>query len=292
MLEPFPGFATERVKTSGAEIHLRRGGRGPAVLLLHGFPQTHLAWWKVAPGLAQRFSVVVPDLRGYGASSKPDGGPDHAGYAKRTMAQDMVETMAALGHTSFAVVGHDRGARVAYRLALDHAARVTKLAVFDIVPTYVMWTRMNRRLASQAYHWVFLSQPADLPERLIAGDPGYFVHDCIKRWTPRPDRLEPAVVDAYIRSFSAPDAIHAACEDYRAGATLDFAHDEADFGKRKISCPTLALWGESGYGKRSSDALDVWREWADDVSGHALPCGHFVPEEAPEATLTALEKFL
>lgn len=290
--ELFPGFTTERIATRGAEIFLRRGGSGPPVLMLHGYPQTHAMWHQIAPALARRFSLVLPDSRGYGRSSKPPGGADHSAYAKRAMAQDMVEVMAALGFKTFAVVGHDRGARVGYRLALDHPAQVTRLAVMDIVPTHTMWSRMNKALANAAFHWTFLAQPFDLPERLIGADPAYFLTALVRRWAAKPEAIDPRAMAEYLRAFSDPACIHASCEDYRAGATLDDAHDEADFGRRKIACPVLALWGESGFGKRSGDALEVWRQWAGQVSGHSLPCGHFVAEEAPAETLAALERFL
>jgi haloacetate dehalogenase len=295
MTAPFPGFSQHRIRTKGAEINLRRGGEGPPVLLLHGYPQTHLCWHRVAPQLARRFTVVTPDLRGYGDSSKPPSTSDHAPYSKRAMAQDMVEVMAELGFARFALVGHDRGARVAYRMAFDHPAVVTRLAVLDIVPTYTTWKRMEMSRGLKTYHWFFLAQPDGLPERLIAADPAYYLKEKLRRWSGSVDAFPGSIVADYIRCFSDPACIHATCEDYRAGATIDFEHDKADYGTRKISCPMLALWGERGFGKGSDDSpspLADWREWADDVRGGPIRCGHFLPEEAPEETLKALEEFL
>jgi haloacetate dehalogenase len=291
----FPGFNRHRIRTAGADINLCRGGEGPPLLLLHGFPQTHAMWHRLAPALAQRFTVIAADLRGYGDSSKPPSTPDHAAYSKRVMAQDMVEVMAQLGWTTFAVVGHDRGARVAYRMALDHPRTVTKLCVLDVVPTYTIWSRMDMRSALTTYHWLFLAQPDGLPETLIGADPGYYLRETLRRWADRQDAFDPGAMAEYVRCFSDSAAIHAACEDYRAGATLDFEHDKADHGRRKIACPVLALWGQRGFAKGNDDVEDpvaVWREWADDVRGHGVRCGHFLAEENPDDTLRALENFL
>jgi haloacetate dehalogenase len=291
----FPGFSQHRIGTRGAEINLRRGGEGPPVLLLHGYPETHLCWHRVAPDLARRFTVVTPDLRGYGDSSKPPSAPDHAPYSKRAMAQDMVEVMAQLGYRRFPVVGHDRGARVAYRMALDHPDVVAKLAVLDIVPTYTTWMRMQMSRGLDTYHWFFLAQPDGLPEHLIGGDPAYYLKEKLRRWSDSVDAFPGSVVAEYVRCFSNPLCIHATCEDYRAGATVDFELDEADYGRRRIACPVLALWGESGFAKGNDDSDDPladWREWADDVQGQPIRCGHFLPEEAPEETLKALGGFL
>lgn len=295
MAAMFPGFIQDRVRTGGAEINIRRGGKGPPVLLLHGYPQTHACWHKVAPQLARRFSVVVADLRGYGDSSRPPSAADHAPYAKRAMAQDMVEAMAKMGWERFAVAGHDRGARVAYRMALDHPQVVTKLAVLDIVPTYTTWTRMEMRRGMATYHWFFLAQPDGLPERLIGADPAYYLRETLRRWAGRPDAFTPEAMAEYERCFADPACIHATCEDYRAGASIDYETDKADYRRRKITCPVLALWGERGFGKGkddSADPLEDWREWADDVRGQPIRCGHFLPEEAPAETLAALEAFL
>jgi haloacetate dehalogenase len=285
----FEGFERKQIETSGATINLVAGGSGPPVLLLHGYPESHVMWHRVAPALANEHSVVAMDLRGYGDSSKPPGGDDHAGYSKRAMALDGVEVMRALGHERFAVVGHDRGARVAYRMALDHPASVTKLAVLDILPTYEVYRSVNRLIATAYYHWFFLIQPYDLPERLIGADPQYFFRTALGRWSGGGIEVfaEEALAE-YLRCFSDPATVHATCEDYRAGATLDFAHDAEDLGKRKIACPTLALYGR---GVALFKPLEVWPEWADDVRGFELPCGHFLPEEAPDETVAALREF-
>jgi haloacetate dehalogenase len=288
----FDGFTTERVRTSGAAIHLVRGGQGPPVLLLHGYPQTHVMWHEVAPRLARKFTVVAPDLRGYGDSDRPEPDADHTAYAKRAMARDQVEVMTALGFSRFAVVGHDRGGRVAYRLALDHPDRVTRLAVLDIVPTADTWLAMDHARARGSFHWLLLCQPADLPERLIGADPEYFLRHLLGRWSGGANRLSPAAVAEYVRCFRDPAVIRATCEDYRAGATVDLALDMADRGTKRIACPVLVLWGERGGGGLGVDALAIWREWAADVRGHAVPGGHFLAEEAPEETYASLREFL
>lgn len=288
----FDGFARARIETAEAEINLVYGGSGPPVLLLHGYPQTHAMWHLVAPRLAERFTVVVPDLRGYGDSSKPPGGPDHAGYSKRALAGDQVELMAALGCERFAVVGHDRGGRVAHRLALDHPERVARVAVLDIVPTYAVFARTNKEVALSTYHWFFLSQPFDLPERLIGADPGYFLRWHLRSWSGGEDRFfAPEAVAEYERCFADPASIQATCEDYRAGASIDLVHDEADLG-RKLACPLLVLWGAQGKNDRLFDILASWRERAEDVRGRGLPCGHFLAEELPEETARELCSFL
>lgn len=291
----FPSFLQLKARAAGAEINLRRAGDGPPLLLLHGYPQTHVNWHRIAPALAARFTVIAPDLRGYGDSEKPPSSPDHSPYSKRAMALDMIEIMAQFGWRRFAVAGHDRGARVAYRMALDHPEAVTKLVVLDIVPTYTMWARMEMRRALGTYHWMFLAQPDGLPETLIGSNPDYFLRETLRRWAGRPDVFAPEAMDEYIRCFRDPAMIHATCEDYRAGATLDYELDRADYRTRRITCPVLAVWGQRGFAKGSDDASDPlgdWREWADDVRGHPIRCGHFLPEEAPLETLAALEAFL
>jgi haloacetate dehalogenase len=282
----FDGFAESRIDTGEAEIHVRHGGSGPPLLLLHGYPQTHAMWHRIAPRLAEAFAVVAPDLRGYGRSSKPATTDDHEPYSKRAMARDQVALMGALGHERFAVCGHDRGARCAYRLALDHPDRVTALAVLDIIPTADVFRRLDRQFALSAWHWFFLAAPYDLPERMIAADPDAFY------LRGGGHVFGPGALDDYRRSFRDPDCIHAMCEDYRAGATLDVAHDEADRGTRRIGCPTLVLWGTRGSVARVDGVLDVWREWADDVRGRVLDSGHFLAEEAPDATCDELLSFL
>jgi haloacetate dehalogenase len=287
----FPGFKRQRIDTGAATINLVTGGHGPPVLLLHGYPQTHVMWHKLAPRLAERFTVVAADLRGYGDSSKPLGGADHAGYAKRAMAADQVAVMGKLGFERFALVGHDRGARVAHRLALDHAARVSRMAVLDICPTLEMYEATDKTFATAYYHWFFLIQPFDLPERLIGADPAYYLTRKLGHWGRDSTAFTPDAVAEYVRCFSDPAAIHATCEDYRAAAGIDLEHDRVD-RHVKLACPVLALWGAQGFVARAFDVLKVWRARAVDVRGEALPSGHFLPEEAPEETYRALAAFL
>lgn len=288
----FEGFETVDLQTSATTIHARVGGRGPAVLLLHGYPQTHVIWHKIAPRLAERFTVVAADLRGYGDSGKPASDDSHAAYAKRTMAADQVEAMAALGHRRFAVVGHDRGARVAHRMTLDHPDAVTRLALLDIVPTRTVFATVNQAVATGYYHWFFLIQPEGLPEAMIGGNPEFYLREKLKRWC-GPDRaaITSDAFAEYLRCFADPACIRASCEDYRAAASIDLADDEADLDRR-IACPVLVLWGEVGLVGRHYDVLAIWRERAADVSGRSLPCGHYVPEECPEETLADLQAFL
>jgi haloacetate dehalogenase len=292
----FDGFETRRVATSGAEINLRLGGSGPPLLLLHGYPQTHVMWHRVAPYLAERFTVAAADLRGYGDSAKPASDPAHATYSKRAMARDQVEVMSSLGFERFAVVGHDRGARVAHRMALDHSNRVERAAVLDICPTLAMYERTDMAFASGYYHWFFLIQPYDLPERLIAADPDFYLESKTGGFglDPRKDvseTFDPAALEDYKRCFRDPAAIHASCEDYRAAATIDLDHDRADLN-RKIACPLLVLWGTQGLVGRLYDVLGLWRERAGDVTGRSIDCGHYLAEEAPADTLAALQAFL
>ena len=281
----FEGFAQADIDTGEAVIRVRHGGSGPPLLLLHGYPQTHVMWHQVAPRLARDFTVVAPDLRGYGDSSKPPTAPDHAPYSKRAMARDQIAVMEQLGFERFAVAGHDRGGRVAYRLALDHPERVRKLAVLDIIPTGEAFRRADRAFGLGYWHWFFLAQPDDLPERLITADPdAYYL-----RWFS--DAFAPEAVAEYRRCFRDPATTHTMCEDYRAGATIDFTLDEADRGRRRIDCPVLVLWGRRGRLDAWYDVLAVWRDWADDVRGRALDCGHFLPEEAPDETYAELHAF-
>lgn len=271
-------------------MNLVIGGSGPPVLLLHGYPQTHAMWHAVAPVLARDLTVVAADLRGYGDSSKPESGEDHAGYSKRAMAEDQVEVMAALGFDSFAVVGHDRGGRVAHRMALDHPGLVTRLAVLDIVPTHTVFSNVSKALATDYYHWFFLIQPYDFPERLIGADPDYYLEHKLGGWSAGDRSFSPEAVAEYRRCFRDPATIHASCEDYRAAASIDLEHDEADLDRR-IDCPLLALWGDRGR-IALFDIRDTWRDRASDVHGRALSCGHFPAEEAPEETADELVAFL
>ena len=267
----FDDFAMERVKTSGGEIFLRRAGRGPAVLLLHGYPQTHAVWHLVAPALTERFTVVCPDLRGYGASAHPRSDSSHAPYSKRAMVLDLAEVMEALGLARFAVVGHDRGARVAYRLALDHATRVAALCVLDVNPTVDVWNRTRMAEALANFHWQLLAQPEPLPERLIGADPDFFLEWLLRSWAGPGFAFAPDALAAYREAFRDPAVIHATCEDYRAGATVDYVHDAEDKQNgRKISCPVLVLWGEADAVSKHARFIDVWGQWADDVTGHGF----------------------
>lgn len=284
-------FVPMQIKATGASIHLLKAGSGYPLLLLHGYPQTHVMWHKIAPRLAESFTVVLPDLRGYGDSSKPEGKPDHSDYSKRAMAQDMVEVMSQLGYDEFYVVGHDRGARVTHRMALDHVQRVKKAALLDIAPTYKMYMTADKEFATIYYHWFFLIQPADFPERLVAAQPEYFLRSSLRRWAGDPSALAPEAVAEYLRCFSNPACIHATCEDYRAAASIDLQHDETDM-QQKVRCPLLVLWGEKGFVGRKYDMLATWRERANNVQGYAIPSGHFLPEEAPEETYKALQTFL
>lgn len=287
----FEGFRTHRVAGRGARIRVRVGGSGPPVLLLHGFPQTGAAWERVAPALAAEFTVVVADLRGYGASDKPPGSATHAEYAKRTMAADQVAGMAALGFDAFAVVGHDRGGRVGHRMALDHPARVQRLAVLDILPTWHVFRTADEVTARAYYHWFFLSQPFDLPERLIGADPEFYLRWCLRAFAADPACYSPEAMAEYVAAYADPATVHASCEDYRAAAGIDLEHDAADLD-RHLGCPLLVLWGERGFVGSRGDVLGAWRDRASDVRGTALPCGHSMPEEAPDATAAALLAFL
>ena len=287
----FPGFESLRVQASGAEINCVKAGHGEPVLLLHGYPQTHACWHRIAPALARRYTVVCADLRGYGDSSKPAGLEDHSNYSKRAMALDMVELMAALGFPRFHLVGHDRGGRVAHRLAADHAGRVRTLTVLDISPTLKMFERTDMAFAKAYYHWFLMLQPPPVPEEMLAGRVPFNILGRVGRDKPDLSKFAAEAVTEYVRCFADPAAIHASCEDYRAAGTIDLEHDRADRG-RKLQMPMLALWGAQGVIASLFDCLADWREVAADVTGHALDCGHFVPEEAPEETLARIEQFL
>jgi haloacetate dehalogenase len=306
----YPGFASHFVSTAVGKIFARQGGSGPPLLLLHGYPQTNVIFHRVAPELAKRFTLVIPDLVGYGWSAVPSSDADHAPYTKRAMAAVMIEVMETLGFVRFGLAGHDRGGRVAYRLALDHAERVERLAVLDILPTYDYWQRMDRRHGLNIYHWLFLAQPEPLPERLIAGNPTFYVDHTLASWTKAKNlsTFDARALAHYRAAFADPMRIHAVCEDYRAGAYADVDHDAADraAGKR-IAAPTLALWGGGGIAAASSGTaasgaaasgaaaastpLDTWRDWAKDVRGAPIDAGHFLAEENPGATAKALSEF-
>lgn len=295
MTELFPGFEQKRLAGDGADIFLRLGGSGPPLLLLHGYPQTHAMWHRLAGPLAERFTLVIPDLRGYGLSTGPEDNGDGYAYSKRAMARDFFAVMGALGHERFAVAGHDRGARVGYRMALDRGDAVTRLAVLDIVPTFAMWHRMDHKLARTVYHWSFLAQPYPLPETLIGPHPVYYLDWTIASWTRARDlsAFDAGALAEYRLHFAAPETIRATCNDYRSGATYDLAADEADYAAgRRIACPTLALWGAAGIPGDIEGPLAIWREWCNDVRGAAIDSGHFLAEENPEATLSHLLAFL
>ena len=289
----FSGFQGHRLSTAETEIFARTKGDGPPLLLLHGYPQTHAMWHRVAPVLAERFTVVCADLRGYGDSGKPLGDATHRAMSKRAMAADQVEAMRMLGFSRFMVAGHDRGGRVVHRMCLDHPGVVTRAAVLDIVPTRTIFDATSKEIAEGYYHWFFLSRPADFPERLIGADPIYFLHQKLGGWSAgrSSDFVHPEAMAEYERCFASPSTIHSSCEDYRAAATIDLEHDKAD-EEARIQCPLLALWGRHGLMEKHFDVLATWREKAaGPVSGESLDCGHFLPEEAPEETTRKLEAF-
>ncbi|WP_439541526.1 alpha/beta fold hydrolase [Hyphomicrobium sp.] len=291
----FEGFTSHTVPVgNGIEIAAWTAGSGPPVLLLHGYPQTSLCWRKIAPRLAEHFTVVLADLRGYGRSSKPPGGPGHAAYSKRAMAADQVAVMRSFGFERFRLVGHDRGGRVAHRLALDHPAAVERLAVLDICPTADMYAATDKAFATAYYHWFFLIQPADFPERMIVNDTNHFIRHTLASWGRTDGAFDEATLRHYVEASFDPAAVHAACEDYRAGASIDLDHDAASAAAGdRLTMPLLALWGGRGIVGRTFDVLGIWRaRSASTVTGHAVDCGHFLPEEAPEETLKALLEFL
>jgi haloacetate dehalogenase len=286
----FEGLAQRDVATCETTIRVRIGGNGPPLLLLHGYPQSHVMWHRVAPVLAEHYTVVCADLRGYGDSGKPPSDATHAAYSKRSSARDMVEVMTALGFTRFMLAGHDRGGRVGHRLALDHASRLARLAVLDIVPTRTIFRGTNQQIATDYYHWFFLSQPYDLPEHMIGSDPIYYLHKKVAAWSGAERPFAPEAMAEYERCFTL-EAVHASCEDYRAAASIDLEHDEADLD-RKITCPLHVLWGRRGAMERNFDVLATWRERAaGPLTGKALDCGHYLPEERPEETAAELLAF-
>lgn len=290
----FPGFIPALVPTpDGQHIHALVGGAGPALLLLHGHPQTSAIWHKVAPVLAQHFTLVLADLRGYGDSAKPAGDAEHLRYSKRTMAADMLAVMAHLGHARFAVLAHDRGARVAHRLAADHPEAVQRMVLLDIAPTLAMYEQTSQAFARAYWHWFFLIQPAPLPERLIEADPAAYVRDVMGRRSAGLAPFDPRALAEYVRCLALPGAAHGVCEDYRAAAGIDLVHDRADRDAgRQLAMPLLALWGEQGVVHQCFKPLAEWQRVAADVRGHPLPCGHYIAEEAPEALLDAALPFL
>jgi haloacetate dehalogenase len=284
----FDGFTHQQINTQETMINLVRGGSGYPILLLHGYPQTHVCWHRVAPILAERFTVVCPDLRGFGDSGKPPSDPEHLAYSKRVMAQDQIAVMKSLGFSEFALVGHDRGARVAHRMALDHPEKIKKLALLDIIPTNTAFANVDKEMATAAFNWFFSIQPDELPERLIGAEPVFYLRWILDHWAGRKGALTAEAVAEYERCFDTA-AIRATNEEFRAAATIDLIHDEAD-KEQKISCPTLLLWSATSWA--GFDVLEVWRARADQVRGVAFDCGHFLPEEDPERTAAELIRFL
>ncbi|WP_176059659.1 alpha/beta hydrolase [Paraburkholderia sp. BCC1876] len=289
----FADFIDASAEVDGIRINAIRGGNGPALLLLHGHPQTHAIWHKVAPTLARHFTVIAADLRGYGDSGKPPGTHDHGNYSKRRMAADQVALMQAQGFSEFAVIGHDRGGRVAARMALDHPQAVTKLVTLDVAPTLAMYEQTSFAFARAYWHWFFLVRPAPFPETLIRADADLYLKQTIGA---RSAGLAPFTADAYaeyLRCLSDPATAHGICEDYRASISIDLDHDRASLDEgRKIDCAFLALWGAQGVIEQCFEPLAEWRQWSAQVSGEALPCGHYIPEEAPELLLERVLPFL
>ena len=276
------GFDVQKIELPDLTINYASAGTGPPILLLHGHPQTHVVWRKVAPRLVEAgYRVIAPDLRGYGDSDKPVSDPSHFPYSKRVMAADQIALMKHLGHETFSVVGHDRGGRVAHRLALDFPDAVERLVVLDIAPTHTMYAQTNQEFATRYFWWFFLIQPDGLPEKMIASDPEYFLRKHIAGQVKIKGSVEEAAITEYLRSYSDPATLHAICEDYRAAASIDLEHDEADQISR-INAPLLAIWGEQSVVGQLYDVKATWQDKATNVSGVALPCGHAIPEEAPQ----------
>lgn len=290
--ELFDGFDERYEDVGDVTIHCMVAGSGPPVLLLHGYPESLALWAGVAPILAERFTVVCSDLRGYGDSSKPRDTPDHAAYSFRTMAADQVALMARLGFSRFHMLGHDRGGRTGHRMALDHPGVVESLAVMDIAPTYAMFMETNRQISGAYWHWYFLSLPDPFPERLIGNDPDYFFETCFETWGKVPiGSVDPELLDEYRRCWRDPAMIHGSCSDYRAAATIDLEHDAADID-RKVACPTLALWGSEGLMHQCFDMAGAWRKRCADVRAETLPGAHFFVDQFPKETAAILADFL
>lgn len=289
----FPGFERNWVSVGQCALNVRIGGSGDPVLLLHGYPQTHLAWHAVAPELAKHFTVICPDLKGYGDSEAPAPDAESAAYSKRVMGQEMLELMTRLGHKRFAVIGHDRGARIAYRMALDHPGAITKLGILDVIPTAEQWDVADKGFSFGVFHWGFLARGGGLPERLIGRDPDFFQDHLVRSWAGNYAALDPAALAEYRRCFAKPENIAASCADYRAGYTIDDAQDREDRAAgRKIACPMLVVTGEEYLKTGPNSALETWKRWANDVRGQVLQCGHFVMEENPQEVLATLVPFL
>ncbi len=287
-----PNFTSQTIAIGESELYVRTGGSGPPLLLLHGYPQTGAMWYRVAGELAAHFSLVIPDLPGYGRSTGPACDPDFRAYSKRTTAQTMADLMAHLGHRQFNLAGHDRGARVAFRLCLDHPERVEKYAALDIIPTLDMWEGLNADKALAGYHWQFLAVPAPVPEKLIGSNPDMYLEHLLRRWAGNYDALTPDALADYREAFRNPEVIHATCNDYRAGASVDRADDlvSREAGA-KIACPVMVIWGQGYLNRRAGSPAEVWRRWAEQVSETPLPCGHFVAEEQPGKCAAAMLAF-
>ena len=289
----FPGFQQQMIPTTGAEINALVGGSGPPLLLLHGHPESHVAWWKVAARLAEKFTVVLTDLRGYGDSSKPDGGANHVNYSKRAMGQDQVEVMQKLGFSQFGAVGHDRGGRVLHRMLLDHPETVTRGVMLDIAPTDLMYAGTNEEFATKYFWWFFHTQAQPLPEKLIDSNTEVYLTAHLDAQSKTPGAVSPEAFAEYLRCYNEPSCVHAVCEDYRASVTIDRQHSDADHKQgRKVTQPLLAVWGAKGTVGQMFDVLGLWRQEAEIVTGQSLPCGHLIPEEDPDGLLQALEGFL
>lgn len=287
---PLDGFAYHRIATGGAEIFVATAGDGPPLVLLHGNPATHFSWHKVAPSLARDFTIVALDLRGYGDSSKPDGGEDHSAYSFRAMGEDVFDVMDALGHQRFLVGGHDRGARVGFRMALDRPERIERFAALDIIPTYNLLANISRGWALESYHWFFMAQKAPFPEKLLTADLDYYIDYKLNKKGVGLSIFAPEAMAEYKRCTT-PEQIHAVCEDYRATVGVDFEMDAADHGQRRIACPTLSIWGSNSHVGRHFDPMGAWNEWCDDLRGYAVPTGHYPAEQRPDLIESAFRDF-
>lgn len=295
MSDLFEGFDSRFVEGDGCRIHLRIGGSGAPLVLLHGYPQNHATWHRIAPELAEHFTVIIPDLRGYGASEAPPADAESRAYSKRQMGRDILKVMDGLGYDRFNLVGHDRGARVSYRMAFDHPGRIEKLGIVEVVPTAEMWAHFDAQMGLGAYHWTFLAQPAPLPERMIDADPVAYLEWTLKSWTQSKSLqvFDPRALELYREAFRDPARIAAMCADYRAGATIDRTFDEEDLAAgRRISVPLHFIWTDHGFPARTGEPLAIWRKWADKVTGASVEAGHFAMEENPEGVLSALMPFL
>lgn len=288
----FINFKKSIIRTNGVKINYVIGGSGPPLLLLHGYPQTHVMWHKIANQLAMNYTVVASDLRGYGDSGKPKTDKTHTPYSKRASGDDQFQLMQTLGFDQFYLVGHDRGGRVGHRMALDYPGAIIKLVVMDIAPTYAMYTSTDLEFATAYYHWFFLIQPYDIPEQMIGQNPAYYLKKKFGQWGRDRSAFTEEAYQEYLRCFT-PETIHASCEDYRASASIDLQHDQDDIDKgHKIRCPIRCLWGEKGFVGKKYDVVAEWSKWSSNVKGYGIDCGHYLPEEAPAATLKALRHFL